>query len=198
GGSSMGGSTTGTPDSGAPPLIPDETLCGDIQVATTKGVPANTVTAICAGATVTAASGAYFLVYGTLLVQGTQAAPVKMMGSQHTPGYWMGIVLASGGKLAGTYAELHDATNAVDARVGSTYDFDHILIDNSSLPLLLAASGTISHGTLHGLSANQPGAMVAVNSASPRIIDTLVDKGNYPVVDSIIVNGASSTPFFDH
>jgi len=198
GGSNLDGSTTATPDSGGPPVVPDETLCGDVQLATPKGVPANTITAICPGATVTVASGTWIVVYGTLLVQGTQAAPVKLSGAQHTPGYWTGIILGSGGKLAGTYAEVHDATTGVDARIGSSYDIDHILIDNSSQPLGLAASGTISHGTLHGLLANQPGSMVAVNSASPRIVDTLVDRGYYGVVDSIVVNGAASTPVFDH
>jgi hypothetical protein len=120
------------------------------------------------------------------------------MGTQHTPGYWTGIILGGTGKLAGSYAEIHDATNGVDARMGSTYDIDHIFIDNSSQELLLAASGTISHGVLHGLGPNQQGAMVSVNNASPRIIDTLVDRGSYQIVDSIIVSGATSSPYFDH
>jgi hypothetical protein len=72
------------------------------------------------------------------------------------------------------------------------------LIDNSSQNLLLAASGTISHGVLHGLAENQPGTMISVTNASPRITDTLVDRGHYGVVDSIVVNGITSAPYFDH
>jgi hypothetical protein len=169
-----------------------------VQLAMQMNIAAGTTVAICAGATVTAASRASFVVSGTLLVQGTMAAPVKMAGAQHTPGFWTGIVLNAGGKISATYAEIHDATTGLDARAGSTYEIDHILMDNSPLGLNLAAGGTISHGTIHGLLMSQQGPLIAVNSASPHIVDTLVDKGFYGAVDSVVVNGATSVPVFDH
>src|SRR5262249_22345643 len=141
---------------------------------------------------------ASIIVSGTLLVQGTMAAPVKMAGATHTAGFWSGIGLAAGGKVSVTYAEVHDATTAVDARAGSTYDIDHILIDNSSQGFALAGGGTISHGTIHGLLTSQAGPLISVNGASPHITDTLVDKGYFQAVDSVVVNGANSAPVFDH
>jgi hypothetical protein len=64
--------------------------------------------------------------------------------------------------------------------------------------LSLASSGTLSHGVLHGLGDSQPGAALAISSASPHITDTLVDQGAYGAVDIITVDGATSGPVFDH
>jgi len=198
-GSGVGGSpTTTTTGAGGAPVMPGQTLCGDVQLGTPMNIAAGTTVAICAGATVTAASRASFVVSGTLLVQGTMAAPVKMAGAQHTPGFWTGIALAAGGKIVATFAEIHDAATGVDARAGSTYDIDHILIDNTSLGLALAADGTVSHGTIHGLSMNQQGPLITVTAGAPHVVDTLVDKGYFGAVDSVIVNGPTTAPVFDH
>lgn len=169
---------------------PDQTLSGDVQLTATMTIAPGRTVAISAGATVTLANGAGIDVQGTLLVQGMPTSPVKFVGVTHTPGSWGGIVLEAGGRLVANFTEVHDASYAFDARAGSSFQIDHILMDNSIQLLQLATDGTLSHGVLHG------GASVLVNNASPTLSDTVLDQGLGS--DIVIVSGATSKPVFDH
>jgi hypothetical protein len=193
----MGGPTAAG-DSSIPGVTPDQTLCGAVQLAMPLTIAAGKTAVICAGATITASAGAGIQVQGTLLVQGTRQAPVKFVGAVHAPDSWVGIVLAGTGTLRATFAEIHHATFGLDARPGSTFEIDHILMDTSTQLLLLETSGTLSHGVLHGLSSEQGISPVIVVDASPRLVDTVIDQGLYNGVDMVVVNGAGAAPVFDH
>jgi hypothetical protein len=170
----------------------DQTLCGAISVNATMTIAAGKTVAICAGSTLTLASSVSIDVQGTLLVQGTATSPVKFVGIGQTPGSWGGFILNAGGNLMATFTEVHGAGYAIDARAGSTFQIDHILMDNSQQLLQLATTGTLSHGILHGAGA------VFVSGGSPKLVDTVVSQGEYNGVDMIIVSGASAAPVFDH
>jgi hypothetical protein len=171
--------------------------CDEIQLATGQTIPAGTTMTICAGATLTAMStSAALAVQGTLMIAGTAASPVKLLG-QGSPGSWQGIDIQRGGSVSATYLEIHDANVALSARAGSTFTIDHLLVDNSNQLLLLASGGTLAHGTLHGLGASQGNTPVLIDGASPMITDTVVDHGAYGAVDTIVTIGAGSAPVFD-
>jgi hypothetical protein len=188
--------TTGS--GGSVDVVPGDSLCGAVQLTETRTIAAGSTVTVCAGTTVTMAASASISVAGTLLIQGTAADPVKFMGTQASAGFWPGVVLKSGGSLTGTYLEIHAAQVGISAEAGSSYQIDQLLIDTASEGLSLSSSGTISHGTLHGLGDNQAGPAIEVNSASPQISDTVVNQGAYGAVDIIIVSGAKSAPVFDH
>ena len=175
---------------------PDETLCGDVNLAATKIVAAGKTVAICAGATVKAASNVSITVKGTLLLQGTAAMPVKLVGAASGAGSWTGIVIQNGGYVISTSTEIHDATIAVSTEVGSKYWFDHILVDNSSALLALKSSGSFSHATMHSLGGAQSEFPVYIASASPSFTDSLFDNGG--ASDIITVAGTASAASFDY
>jgi Right handed beta helix region len=188
----------GAGGSSVPSPTPDQTLCGAVPLAAPLTIAPGKTAAICAGSTVTAAAGAGILVQGTLLIQGTREKPVKLVGAVQTPGSWGGIVLSGAGSLRATFVEVHHAAFGLDARPGSTFEIDHILMDSSTQLLLLETNGTLSHGVLHGLSSDQSFSPVAVVDASPKLVDTVIDQGLFNGADMVIVTGAASAPVFDH
>ena len=175
-----------------------DTLCGNVTLSTTRTVAAGQTLSICAGSVVTAADGVSLSVDGTLQIQGTAASPVKLVGATGAAGAWTGLVLDGGGQVTATYVEIHDADTAIAARPGSTYSFDHVLIDTSNMELVLSSNGTIAHGTLRGLGDSQYSSPVLINNASPQITNTSVTQALFGGVDMIVVGGASSAPLFDH
>src|SRR4051812_13593463 len=182
------------PPAGPPPpgaTTADETLCGEVRLAAARTVSAGKTLAICAGSVVTAASPDVPLtVQGKLLVQGTAGKPVKLAGG--------GLVIEAGGDLSASYLEIRSARTAIDARPGSAFTIDHLVIEASDAMLVLASNGTIAHGALHGLGEAQSSTPIEVVDASPRITDTVVDKGAFNGVDMIVVGGANAAPVFDH
>lgn len=177
--------------------VAGNTLCGDVALTASRMVAAGETLTVCAGATISASSTVSITVAGTLTVQGTTAQPVRFQGAQAGAGSWAGLVLLAGGTLTASNLEIHGAAAAVDARAGSSYAIDHILVDNAVQGLNLASNGTVSHGTLHGL-ASEFAPLILVNGASPHVSDVLVDHGTDGSVDLIVVNGATSAPVFDH
>jgi hypothetical protein len=188
----------GAPSTGDSGTMTDLRWCGAMTLTTSVTVAAGQSLTLCAGSTLTVGSGARLNVAGRLLVQGTAALPVKLVGATSGAGAWTGVVLDAGGDLSATYLEIHDAETAIAARPRSSYAIDHLVIDNSSAMLVLSAGGTIAHGTLHGLGDNQQQTPVYVSSASPHISDTAVTQGVYLGIDMIVVGGAGSAPVFDH
>jgi parallel beta-helix repeat protein len=174
----------------------DEQLCGDQQITASKTIAAGKLTTVCAGATITVANGMNITINGTLRVDGTMAMPVKFQGAAHGSNAWTGILIAQGGSLQITYGEIHDAGVPINASKGSSYTVDHILIDNSRTMLNLLSNGTIDHGVFHGLSNAQTEDPIIVDSASPHLTNTLIDKGGGK--DYITVGGATSAGVYDH
>ena len=175
-----------------------DTLCGNVTLSSTKTVAAGQTLTICAGTTIAAADGVSLTVDGTLQIQGTAASPVKLVGATNAAGAWTGLVLNAGAQVTATYLEIHDADTAIAARPGSTYSFDHLVIDTSSALLVLSSDGTIAHGTLRGLGDSQSDSPVLINNASPQITNTSVTQGLYNGVDMIVIGGTASAPLFDH
>ncbi|HKQ68595.1 MAG TPA: NosD domain-containing protein [Polyangiaceae bacterium] len=180
----------------------DEELCGNVALAATKTIAANTITSVCAGAVVSAAAGknVSIVVQGTLRVEGTMAMPAKFEASAHgAMANWQGIVIDQGGSLVMTYGEVRDAKISLETKAGSTYQIDHVLTEYSDMELKLASTGTIDHGVFHGRGATQSEKPVQIISASPKITNSLFDKGKGPGgPDTIVVSGAASAPVFDH
>jgi hypothetical protein len=87
---------------------------------------------------------------------------------------------------------------ALAARPGSTFAIDHIVIDTSTMMLVLSSNGTIAHGTMHGLGDSQSSTPVFISSASPHITDTVLTQALYNGVDFVVVGGGTSAPVFDH
>jgi parallel beta-helix repeat protein len=192
------GGTTGAGGSTSVGAVIDETLCGDnIVVTAAKTIAVGTTTAICAGTTVTFPSGTSLAVLGTLLIQGTADKPVKLVGTTAAQASWNGVIVAAAGNLVANYVEIHGARTGVDARARSNFQIDHILVDTSAELISLASDGTIAHGAFHGLGDQQQASPVLI-SGSPRITDTVIDKGEYGGIDIIVISGAASAPVFDH
>ena len=191
-----GGGAPATADGGL--VVADETLCGAVALTADKIVAAGKTVALCAGSTLSFGPGIGLTVNGRLVVQGTAQRPVKLLGATASAGSWTGLVLNAGGELAASYLEIHDADTALAARPASTYAVDHLVIDDSTVMMVLSADGSIAHGRLRGLGNAQSSSPVFVSNASPRVTDTSVTQGLYPGVDMIIVGGGNSAPVFDH
>jgi len=175
-----------------------DALCGNVTLSATRTVAAGQTLTICACSTVTAADGVSLIVEGTLQIQGTAASPVILGGATAAAGAWTGLVLDAGGQVTATYVAIHGADTAIAARPGSTYSFDHLVIDTSTTELVLASNGTIAHGTLRGLGDSQYNSPVLINNASPQITNTSVTQALFGGVDMIVVGGSASAPVFDH
>jgi len=181
-----------------PMVDKDLMLSGDIAMEETTTIAPGVTLTLAAGSILHAASGAALVVKGSLVANGQLGAPVVFQSQAHKGADgWTGIKLESGGSATLTRIEIHDAGLAFHAGAGSTYGVDYALVDTSSRLLVLEANGTFGHGTLHALGAAQQQGPIAINSASPNLVDTLVDNANSGV-DHIVVNGASSGPTFDH
>jgi len=168
-----------------------------VAIMANKTILAGKVTTVCAGATITVSAGVNITVQGTLRVDGAAAMATKFQGAAHGPQGWTGLILASGGKLQMTYGEIHDAVTPIDAKAGSDFQVDHLLIDNSKNLLMLASGGTINYAVRHGMGAAQGKDPIVVTSASPHLLNTLIDKGNTNM-DFVTVNGTASAAVFDY
>jgi hypothetical protein len=72
-----------------------------------------------------------------------------------------------------------------------------VAIDQSQAGLSLSSNGTISKTTFTGLGASQNQPAMSIMDASPTVTDFKAAGGNGGQ-DSIIVNGTSASPQFDH
>lgn len=176
----------------------DFTVSGDVRLTKAITVASGATLTIAAGTTIAASSDAGLIVKGALVAKGTADEPVVLRSADGAgPGAWAGIAAAEGGSATLDHTEIHEAAVAFRADPGSMFAIDHILIDTSASLLVLGSDGTLAHGELHNLGADQSQPPVAIESASPTISDTLIDQANDDV-DIVVVNGASSGPIFDH
>jgi hypothetical protein len=193
------GTPAPAPGTATPPApgAADETLCGAVQLAAAKSVPAGKTLAICAGSTVTMAAGVSLTVQGKLVVQGTAQSPVKLVGAQGGTMDWAGLIIEANGAVSASYLQIRNAETALTTRPGSSFSIDHLVIESSEALMVLGSSGTIAHGTLHGLGDKQSSTPIEISDASPRITDTVVSQGAFNGVDMIVVGGDTAAPVFD-
>lgn len=190
-GSSASSSLTATVDK-------DLTLSGNVEMLKTSTVLAGATLTLSPGTKLLAAKDAELIVYGKLVVDATVAAPVVLQSTDHAgPAGWVGLHVQNGGDVSLKHIEIYDAKLAFNASAGSKFAIDYVVVDASTLIAKLESSGTLAHGKLHALGAAQQGSPITVNSASPQVTDTLIDKAN-GTTDHIIVSGATSGPVFDH
>ena len=174
-------------------LSEDRALGGDVRLTAGVVVAGGVTLTLLPGTLVTVVKGAGLEIEGTLVAQGTEAAPVRFEGTGGTAGDWTGIVIKPGGNVLSSYAVVHDAALALDARVGSDFTLDHLRVENCTLVASLRSSGTLSYGTFLGIGADQVDGPVLVQDASPVITDSRFDQANLGV-DMITVLGATSAP----
>lgn len=189
----------GTGNSLGASIDKDQTLSGDVELLQTTTIAPGVTLTLAAGTKIHADKDTALVVKGNLVAAGDGSAAVVFQGKEHgAAAGWIGIKVESGGKATLNHAEIHDATVAFEAAEGSSYAIDSILVDTSSQLASLSADGTIQHSQFHGLGDAQSDVPFAVTSASPKVSDTVIDKGKAGGVDLIVVNGPTSAPEFDH
>lgn len=187
GGTSLSGALSGARDVSGEVLVTDDLI-----------INAGASLTLAAGTTVRVATGKRITVRGTLTANGTAASPVSIIAYVPTGGSdWEGLGVAGGGSLVLRGTTLRNATVAVQAAAGSSFDIDGALIEQSAAAAYLSSSGTIKYSVIHAQGAKQSGEPVVISDASPRISDTLIDNANGGT-DMVAVNGVTSGPVFDH
>lgn len=159
------------------------------------------------GTTFTATGAAVKIdVQGTLIVEGSTEAPAKFLGAG-TPRSWHGIVIASGGYLELTNAEIGGATYGIHAMPGSDFDVDFADIGTSFKAAVIESDGTFNHTRFHAsgnpafspvneVSIDDVNGTLTILNASPTVSNSSFD-GSNALVDMIRVGGDSAA-VFDH
>jgi hypothetical protein len=197
GGSGGSGGSTGQRLAGT--IGQNLTIDGDATLADNATVATGVTLTFTAGSVLHAASGKTLSVQGTLAVEGSAATAVAFQGEAHAaPGEWAGLVVSAGGTANLSYLGIHNASTALTAAGNSHYTIDHLTVDTSTNFARLSADGAISKSAFHGLDNGTPGGPFTITNASPHLTDVLVDHGHQGIADMVIVDGASSSPVFDH
>lgn len=136
------------PDAAAATQIPagpvSGELCGLIAVLGTIEVPAGETLTVCAGSTLSMALDAAITVNGTLVLAGTDAAAIQLLGTAE--GRWAG--LAVNGTLEADFTNVYDARRAITGGPSSSIRFDDGLIHAFALLNLELANGGTFDRTL--------------------------------------------------
>jgi hypothetical protein len=158
------------------------------------------------GTTFTASANVKIEVRGSLIVDGSQAAPVQFAGGA-VPRSWIGLEIASGGRLELTHAKITGATYGIHALAGSSYAVSRTEIGTSFKVAVLLADGSFEHCKFHASGDNTfsavnevgvddvNGAMTIID-ASPTVSHSSFDNSS-PLVDMVRIGGNGS-PVFDH
>ncbi len=204
------GSPTPASGSSVPPVaaapVPFDYVGEQVSLTQNRVVAAGETLRIGAGTTLTASVGVTLRVEGTLLVEGTQEAPVRFLGAG-TPRSWEGIVLAEGSSANLKYVEISGATYGIFALPGSSFSVDRADIGESFKAAIVQSDGSFSNTAFHAsgdptfsLSGAAPitdvNGTLTIVDASPTITNSSFDRGA-PLVDMVRVRGTSS-PTFDH
>jgi hypothetical protein len=143
---------------------------------------------------------------GTLIVSGSVDAPVKFLGAG-MPRSWAGIVVANGGVLNLTHAEIGGATYGILAEAGSMYTVDYAEIGTSFKVAVLSSTGSFDHTKFHAsgddtfspvneVSMDDVNGSLTILDGSPTVTNSSFDHSS-ALVDMIRIGGSSS-PVFDH
>ena len=156
--------------------------------------------------TLTASSGVAVRVEGMLIVEGSEGAPVRFVGTG-MPRSWHGIVVEAGGGVTMTHVEIGGATYGLHAKPGSQFTVERADIGTSFKAAVLQSDGTIDSTRFHAsgdpgfspvseVSIDDVNGTLTIIEASPTISNSRFDSGT-ATVDMVRVGGESS-PVFDH
>jgi hypothetical protein len=178
----------------------------NVMLTETLTIPAGETISVGPGTTFTASAGVKVQINGTLVVAGSADSKVKFLGAG-TPRSWEGIVIASGGVLQLTHAEIGGATYGIYAEAGSSYTVDYAEIGTSFKVAVLYADGSFDHTKFHAsgddtfspvneVSVDDVNGSLTIIDASPTVSNSSFDNSS-PLVDMIRIGGNAS-PVFDH
>jgi len=178
----------------------------NVMLTETLTIPAGETISVGPGTTFTASAGVKVQINGTLVVAGSADSKVKFLGAG-TPRSWEGIVIASGGVLQMTHAEIGGATYGIYAEAGSAYTVDYSELGTSFKVAVLYADGSFDHTKFHAsgddtfspvneVSVDDVNGSLTIIDASPTVSNSSFDNSS-PLVDMIRIGGDAS-PVFDH
>jgi len=169
-------------------------------------IPAGETVRVGPGAVFNALEGVTVRVEGTLIVEGTTAEPARFLGNA-TPRSWEGIVIADGGYLELSHAEIDGATYGIHALPGSDFVVTRAEFGHSFKAAFVESDGSFDHVAFHASgdapttigeidpSIDPDGALAIVNG-SPSVTHSTFD-GSNPNSDMIRIRG-TSVATFDH
>lgn len=164
--------------------------CGAIHVTADVTVAAGEALTICAGSVVRFDAATSITVDGTLAIQGTDTARVRLFSDAS----WTGIVLSGTGTLTATFTDISDATVAINGTDGGAFSFDDgtIVAESSSTPVIRVANGaTIDRSTLTG------GSTIPITGGVLRMTDSTIDQ-LHPIVTPDCTDWAGGGMVLDH
>jgi hypothetical protein len=143
---------------------------------------------------------------GTLLAEGTAAAPVRFVGGG-APRSWHGLVIGKGGYAALTHVQIGGATYGIHALPGSDFKVDLSDLGTSFKAAVVESNGTFDRTKFHAsgdptfspvneVSIDDVNGTLTILDASPKVTNSKFD-GSAALVDMIRIGGNSS-PVFDH
>ena len=145
-------------------------------------------------------------VNGTLIAEGTMAAPVRFLGAG-MPRSWHGLVIAGGGNAQLTHVQIGGATYGIHALPGSMFKVDRSELGTSFKAAVVQSDGSFDRTKFHAsgdptfspvneVTIDDVNGTLTILDASPTVTNSSFD-GSAALVDMIRVGGNSS-PVFDH
>ncbi len=163
-------------------------LCGTYHVTGSITVPAGETVTVCAGSVLRFESGASMTVAGTLALEGTSAARIRLMSDDT----WAGLVVD--GSVDATFVDLLDATSGVRGNDGSSIAFEDASIvaaSPSATTIRLANGGRFDRSQLIG------GGTIYVTGGIWEMTDSVVDQMHPPTTPDC-TDWAGGGAVFDH
>ncbi|MFT3923286.1 MAG: hypothetical protein QM778_12200 [Myxococcales bacterium] len=199
-----GGDDPAAPEQGA--VARSEYAMETVELSEDLVIPAGQTVHVGPGVTFTAKSAEVKVdVLGTLIVEGSEAAPSIFEGTGESES-WHGIVVEGGGNLTLQHAQVSGAKYGMFAMPGSAFNVDHVVFDTSFKAAVLESDGSVSHSTFRAVplfpavteevSVDDPNGCMTIINASPTVTDCRFE-GSGGLNDMIRVGGQSS-PTFDH
>jgi hypothetical protein len=184
---------------------PYDYMMQEVALSADLVIPKDKTVRVGPGVKFTAKSNIKVDVQGTLVVEGSAAAPSSFLGNGQSES-WQGIVVASGASLMLDHATISGAKYGFHALAGSTFSVDNSVFDTSFKGAVLQANGTISHSVFkaellfpaltEGVSIDDPNGFLTIIEASPTISNCRFD-GSGGLNDMVRIGGNAS-PKFDH
>ncbi|MBK9030244.1 MAG: hypothetical protein IPL61_02705 [Myxococcales bacterium] len=188
----VGDGTTGDDDvlptsgeiSGA--ITADQAWSGTVTLVADATIEAGVTVTVAAGTVFQARMGTTLRVAGTLLVDGTAAAPVTMNPTADAM-TWAGVVVDSGGAATLTYAQGANVATLLYCHAGATACvLDHVTFTDMNKALQAEADALIDHGVL--TRVGNGGVTIMAGDVVIRDTKILTSSG-----DVIVQNGGAMT-----
>ena len=177
---------TPTPGELSGTISSDRALSGTVTLTADATIAAGATVTIAAGTHFEAKAGTTLRVAGTLLVDGTAAAPVTITPTADAP-TWAGIVVDSGGAATLTHAEGSHVATLLYCHAGATACvLDHATFTDMNNALIAEADALIDHARL--AKVGNGGVTISGGDVTIRDSYLLTSSG-----DVIIQNGGALT-----